>query len=198
MATESPARSYAAALATLAVVVAVAGLGYLAFLGFVKGILVHGEFAAYGLAITAVAAGTASFFSPCAFTMLPSYLGLAGGGQMPDDVPELRLTLVRGIAASVGVVTTVSLLGLLLAALGAGIGTNLSITGEDPSLAAKGFRIAVGAFVTSMGLMHLLGWSHRAPLVGRVTSWAVRVQPEGGSLRSLYAYGAGYALVGLG
>ena len=53
----SPARTYVAALATLAVVVAVAGLGYLAFLAFVKGILVPGEFAAYGLAITAVAAG---------------------------------------------------------------------------------------------------------------------------------------------
>ena len=63
MASESPARSYAAALATL-VVVTLAGLGYLAFLAFVKGILVPGEFAGYGLAITAVAAGTASFFSP--------------------------------------------------------------------------------------------------------------------------------------
>ena len=198
MASESPARSYAAALATLTVVVTLAGLGYLAFLGFVKGILVPGEFAAYGLAITAVAAGTASFFSPCAFTMLPSYLALAGGGQTQGCRPELWPALVGGLAAALGVVTTVSLLGLLLAALGTGIGANLSITGEDPSRAAQGFRIGVGAFVISMGLVHLLDWSHRAPLVGRVASWAVRVQPEGGSLRSLYAYGAGYALVGVG
>ena len=57
MASESPARSYAAPLATLAIVAALAGLGYLAFLAFVKGILVPGDFAGYGLAITAVAAG---------------------------------------------------------------------------------------------------------------------------------------------
>ena len=198
MASESPARSYAAALATLAVVTGLAGLGYLAFLAFVKGILVPGEFAAYGLAITAVAAGTASFFSPCAFTMLPSYIAFAGGGAATEGKPALGSALLAGTAASLGVVTAVSLLGLLLAGLGTGIGANLSITGTDPSPAAQGFRIGVGAFVISMGLVHLLNWSHRAPLVGRVASWAVRVQPEGGSLRSLYAYGAGYAVVGIG
>ena len=194
----SPARTYVAALATLAVVVAVAGLGYLAFLAFVKGILVPGEFAAYGLAITAIAAGTASFFSPCAFTVLPSYIAFAGGRWTQGDRPELGPALAGGLAASLGVVSAVSVLGLVVAALGTGVGASFSITGEDPSREAQGFRIAVGAFVISMGLVHLFGWSHRAPLVGSVASWAVRVQPEGGSLRSLYAYGAGYALVGVG
>lgn len=198
MTSGSPARTYAAALATLAVVAAVAGLGYLAFLAFVKGILVPGEFAAYGLVITAVTAGTASFFSPCAFTVLPSYIAFAGGSRTPRGTPELGPALAGGLAASLGVVTAVSVLGLVVAALGTGIGASLSITGEDPSRAAQGFRIGVGAFVISMGLVHLLDWSHRAPLVGRVASWAVRTQPEGGSLRSLYAYGAGYALVGVG
>ena len=198
MESEQQARSYAAALATLAVVTALAGLGYLAFLAFVKGILVPGEFAAYGLAITAVAAGTASFFSPCAFTVLPSYIAFAGGGAGTGGKPALGSALLAGTAASLGVVTAVSVLGLLVAVLGTGVGASFSITGEDPSRAAQGFRIGVGAFVISMGLVHLLNWSHRAPLVGRVASWAVRVQPEGGSLRSLYAYGAGYALVGVG
>ena len=198
MASESPARSYAAALATLTIVVALAGLGYLAFLAFVKGILVPGEFAGYGLAITAVAAGTASFFSPCAFTMLPSYIAFAGGGVDTEGKPAVGSALLAGTAASLGVVTAVSVLGLLLAALGTGVGANLSVTGEEPSPAARALRLAVGAFVVSMGLVHLLDWSHRAPLVGRAASWAVRVQPEVGSLRSLYAYGAGYALVGIG
>lgn len=198
MTSGSPARTYAAALAALAVVVAMAGLGYLAFLAFVKGILVPGEFAAYGLAITAVAAGTASFFSPCAFTVLPSYIAFAGGSRAQGGRPELGQALLGGTAASLGVVTAVSALGLVVAVLGTGVGASFSITGDDPSRAAQGFRIAVGAFVISMGLVHLLDWSHRAPLVGRVASWAVRVQPEGGSLRSLYAYGAGYALVGVG
>ena len=198
MASEQQAKSYAAVVATLTIVVGLAGLGYLAFLAFVKGILVPGEFAAYGLAITAVAAGTASFFSPCAFTVLPSYIAFAGGGAGTGGKPALGSALLAGTAASLGVVTAVSVLGLLVAVLGTGVGASFSITGEDPSRAAQGFRIGVGAFVISMGLVHLLNWSHRAPLVGRVASWAVRVQPEGGSLRSLYAYGAGYALVGVG
>ena len=204
MESEQQARSYAAALATLAVVTALAGLGYLAFLAFVKGILVPGEFAAYGLAVTAVAAGTASFFSPCAFTVLPSYIAFAAGGESIGGLgtggkPALGSALLAGTAASLGVMTAVSFLGLAVAVLGTGVGAGLSITGEDPSRAAQAFRIGVGAFVVAMGLVHLLDWSHRAPLVGRIASWAVRAQPEGGSLRSLYAYGGGgYALVGVG
>ena len=198
MASEQPARSYAAALVTLFIVVGLAALGYLAFLAFVKGILVPGEFAAYGLVITAVAAGTASFFSPCAFTVLPSYIAFAGGGMVGQRGPTLGATLLAGTAASLGVVTAVSALGLLLAALGTGIGSSLSVTGDDPSRAAQGLRIGVGVFIVAMGLMHLLDWSHRVPLVGKAASWAVRAQPEGGSVRALYVYGAGYAVVGIG
>ena len=198
MASDQSLRSYRAAFAVLAVVFALSGLGYLAFLAFVKGILVPGEFAAYGLAITAVAAGTASFFSPCAFTVLPSYIAFAGDGAARVGKPTLRVTLLAGTAASLGVVTAVSALGSLLAALGTGVGANLSVTGENPSRAAQWTRIGVGAFVIAMGLMHILDWSHRVPFVGRIASWAVRAQPEGGSVKALYAYGAGYAVVGIG
>ena len=59
---------------------ALGGLGYLGFLTFVRNILMPGEFAAYGLVITTVAAGTASFFSPCSFTVLPSYIAFASSG----------------------------------------------------------------------------------------------------------------------
>jgi len=53
--------------------------------------------------------------------------------------------------------------------------------------------------VLAMGLLYLLGLSHRIPLLGRISSWALRAQGESGpSLRSIYAYGAGYVLVGIG
>jgi hypothetical protein len=60
-------------------------------------------------------------------------------------------------------------------------------------------RIGIGAFVLLMGLLHLTGQSHRIPLLGRISAWAIRAEGEGGpSLRSLYAYGAGYVLVAIG
>jgi len=88
---------------------ALGGLGYLGFLAFVRNILMPGEFATYGLIITTVGAGTVSFFSPCSFTVLPSYIAFASSGQ--DAEPDKRFgnALKNGVAAALGVVTTVAL-----------------------------------------------------------------------------------------
>ena len=177
----------------------IGGLGYLAFLTFVKSILVPGEFAAYGLLVTTVAAATASFFSPCSFTVLPSYIAFSGSaadGTMERGFPS---ALKNGLVAALGVVTVVAVLGVLIGALGTRIGSDLSITGSDPSTAAKVLRIVIGAFILSMGLLHIMDLSHRIPLLGRISSWAIQAEGEGDpSLRSVYAYGAGYVLVGIG
>ena len=178
---------------------AVGGLGYVGFLAFVKGILAPGEFAAYGLVFTTMAAATASFFSPCSFTVLPSYIAFASSGQQVRSGERLRNSLKSGLVAALGVLTVVAVLGVLIGALGTGIGSNLSITGSNPSTAAKALRIGIGAFVLSMGVLHITDLSHKIPLLGRVSSWAIRAEGEGGpSLRSVYAYGAGYVVVGIG
>ena len=178
---------------------ALGGLGYLGFLAFVRNILMPGEFATYGLIITTIAAGTASFFSPCSFTVLPSYIAFASSGQ--DAEPDNRFpnALKNGVAAALGVVTTVTVLGALIGLLGTGIGADLSITGADPSPVAKALRIGIGAFVLSMGLVHITGQTHRIPFLGRIAVLAMRAEGGGGpSLRSVYAYGAGYVVVGIG
>ena len=74
-------RVYVPYISLAGMLLALGGLGYLGFLAFVRNMLMPGEFAAYGLVITAVAAGTASFFSPCSFTVLPSYIAFASSGQ---------------------------------------------------------------------------------------------------------------------
>jgi cytochrome c-type biogenesis protein len=178
---------------------ALGGLGYLGFLAFVDGILMPGEFAAYGLVITTVAAATASFFSPCSFTVLPGYIAFASSGQ--DALPERRFrnALKNGIVAAMGVVTVVAVLGAVVGALGTGIGADLSITGTSPNPVVKALRISIGAFVLSMGLLHITGQSHRIPLLGKISAWAIRAEGQGDpSLRSIYAYGAGYVVVGIG
>ncbi|MCH7642498.1 MAG: hypothetical protein IIC30_04385, partial [Chloroflexi bacterium] len=174
-------------------------VGYLGFLAFVQAGLDDKQFAGYGLVLTAVVAATASFFSPCSFTVLPGYLAFAAGG--PDatgGAAGLRGTLRNGLAAAAGVVTVVALLGLLIALLGTGAGADLSITGDNPSAGAKGLRIGIGAFVLTMGVVHILDLSHRLRLLSKVSIWAIKHEGDSRSLRGLYGYGAGYVLVGVG
>ena len=187
-------------LTSLAILLlALGGLGYLGFLAFVKGVLMPGQFAAYGLVITTLAAATASFFSPCSFTLLPSYLAFAATGQEVEPARRFRVALRNGLVAALGVVTVVVVVGALIGGLGTGIGAELSIVGPDPSVPAQTLRIAIGAFVLLMGLLHILDLSHRMPLLGKIAAWAIRAEGEGGpSVKSVYAYGAGYVIVGVG
>ncbi len=181
------------------VLLALGGLGYLGFLAFVKGLLMPNEFAAYGLLLTTIAAATASFFSPCSFTVLPSYIAFAGSRNDVEPGRRFQDALKNGLVAALGVITVVAVLGALIGALGTGVGSDLSITGSDPSALAKGLRMAIGAFLISMGVLHIMDLSHRIPLVGRISAWAIQAEGEGGpSLRSVYGYGAGYVLVGVG
>lgn len=196
---ERPIPVYLSMVTLPVLLLALGGLGYLAFLAFVKGILVPGEFATYGLLFTTVAAATAGFFSPCSFTVLPGYIAFASSGNDLTSERRLPNALKNGLVAALGVVTAVAALGVLLGALGTGIGPELGIVGPNPNVGSRVLRITIGAFVLSMGLLHIMDLSHRIPLLGRISALAIRAQGEGGpSLRSVYAYGAGYVLVGLG
>jgi hypothetical protein len=193
--------SYFVYLLTTLSLLAVAGLGYLAFLAFVKGILRPGEFASYGLVLATVAGATASFFSPCSFTVFPSFIVFAGPAREGASGTRLRSAAIqRGAAAALGVVTTALVVGIVIGALGTSMGPSFSIFSSSPnSLVAKALRIAVGSFVASMGLIHLLNWSHRLPFVGRVSAWAAELSSTSKpTLRSAYIYGATYVAVGFG
>lgn len=179
---------------------AVAGLGYLVFLAFVNGILKPGEFASYGLVLATVAGATASFFSPCSFTVFPSVIAFAGPSF--DGAPRMRLrsAVQRGAVAALGVITAAAVIGIVIGVFGTSIGSSFSIFSSSPNSAvAKGVRIAVGSFVASMALIQLLNWSHRLPLVGSVSVWASELSSTSKpSLRSAYIYGATYVAVGFG
>lgn len=190
---------YMPPVAITVVLLALGGLGYLAFLAFVKGVLLPQQFASYGLVFTTIAAATASFFSPCSFTVLPSYIAFAGSAGDMGARRRFRLAFRNGLVAALGVVTAAAIIGALIGALGTGIGPGLSIAGVNPNPGSRALRITVGAVVFSLGLLHLMDLSYRIPLLGRVSAWAVSAQGgSGASLRSVYAYGAGYILVGIG
>ena len=117
-------RVYVPYISLAGMLLALGGLGYLGFLAFVRNMLMPGEFAAYGLVITAVAAGTASFFSPCSFTVLPSYIAFASSGQNAEPGKRFRSALKNGVVAALGVVTVVAVLGSVIGILGTGIGAS--------------------------------------------------------------------------
>jgi hypothetical protein len=64
--------AYARHLGLLLLLLAVIGLGYAGFRYFSAEVMPRSN--AYNLLTLAVIAGVASFFSPCAFPLLPSYL----------------------------------------------------------------------------------------------------------------------------
>ena len=178
--------------------VALVGLGYLGFVAFVKGVMRPGEFGTYGLLVTTLAAATASFFSPCSFTVLPGYLAFASSGSGAGQ-GGLRSALKSGVVAALGVLAAVTIIGALIGVLGTGIEADLRMTGSNPSPAAQALRIAVGAFILGMGVLHLTGLSNRLPLLGGISTWAIRLEGDGSPwLRSFFLYGAGYVLVGIG
>lgn len=187
-------------LILLATGLAVAGLGYLSFIAFVEGVLKPHEFASYGLAFTAVAGGVASFFSPCSFTVLPTMVILGDMRDANAVAPRVRRALARGLLAALGVLSSAVVIGVIIGALGTGLGPTFSIFSSSPNSAiAKAIRISIGAVLVAMGLVHLLDLSHRLPLAGRVAAWAGEFGlSQQASARSAYVYGAVYIGVGFG
>ena len=88
--------------------VLVIGGGYFIFRQFAIDVMPQLE--AYNLFFLAVVAGVASFFSPCAFPLLPSYLAFfaaqdARDGQMQNH-PDFRVrAFTLGMIAASGIIT---------------------------------------------------------------------------------------------
>jgi cytochrome c-type biogenesis protein len=155
----------------------------------------------FNLYALAVIAGIASFFSPCAFPLLPSYFSfyhLADSdekGMSKGAGKSLRL----GMAASFGVITFDLVLGLMIALLGSGLAQGLSISGSEPSQFVRIFRGGVGAILLILGVGQLLGWNLKPVFAD---AFAYRTRPEREGKRNpavnLFLYGLGYNAAGMG
>ena len=184
-------RPLAAWLGLLALLI---GAGYFVFRTFAGGQL-PGSIQLYLLAIVA---GVASFFSPCAFPLLPSYISFYyAADQRTHDSSGGRLKL--GLAGALGVVTFDLVLGLIIAVFGAGLARGLSITSAEPSQFVLVIRIAIGIVLLVLGIGQLSGWNLKPQIADR---FVYATQPKRGASRgpaaSLYFYGLGYTIAGLG
>lgn len=185
------------------------GLGFLAFLGLLAAIAVGGYFLfrsfvidvtprpeSYSLLFVAVLAGTASFFSPCAFPLLPGYLSI-----FQSNTSESRKsTLSGGVSAALGVITFTLGLGLLIALLGSGVAKGFSISSSEPNTFVRVFRGLIGAILIALGMMQLKGVDLK-PKLAEAFAYHVRPRRERSSrkpLFALYLYGLGYTAAGMG
>jgi cytochrome c-type biogenesis protein len=182
---------------SLAVLLAVIAAGYLGFRGFVA----SENLGSANLYLFAVVAGVASFFSPCAFPLLPSYFAFyQGAGQRANETRgSASRALSFGLAAALGVVAFALVLGAVMAVLGTGIAQGLSVSDPEPNQFVRVFRGAVGAILLALGIGQLLGWNLK-PRFADAFAFYTRPGREGekSPATSLFLYGLGYNAAGMG
>lgn len=171
--------------------------GYMGFRTFAS-IPDIGVFNLYSLAVVA---GIASFFSPCAFPLLPSYFSFYHDATSNGDESSSSTTqaLRLGLAAGLGVITFDMLLGGLIAGLGSGVASSLSISAIEPNQFVRYFRGGVGVVLLILGIGQIIGWNLKPKFVD---AFAYHTRPERKGQRSsalnMYLYGLGYNAAGMG
>ncbi len=129
-----------------------------------------------GLVIFAIGAGAATFFSPCAYALLPAYLSYFVANS--EARPKLTTAAVRGFAGAGGALAAFAVLGVI----GVAIGQTLMV--YFPALEAL-----IGVALIGLGVA--LVTTHRF-------SMTVPLYRPSGSLLSFAIFGAGYAAAGAG
>jgi hypothetical protein len=104
----------------------------------------------------AFAAGMLAAVNPCGFALLPGYLALYLGETEPTASPAGRLARALGVAGTVSAafVLTFGVAGLLLATVGAALGSALPFVGLAVGLglvAAGGYVLSGGKVYSSIG-----------------------------------------------
>ncbi|SDK93918.1 cytochrome c biogenesis CcdA family protein [Natronorubrum texcoconense] len=125
----------------------------------------------------ALVAGIATFFSPCAYPLLPGYVGFYVS-QTEGEQASLSGALSRGLVAGIGVLATFGV--LLVAAYWVGHSTLSNIVLFEP---------IVGAILVAFGLLVVFD---RAP------SLTIPLPKRRSSVFGFGIFGAGYALAAAG
>ena len=184
---------FAGLLVALAAVIAAGYLGFRAFATIPN-------LGAFNLYLLAIVAGVASFFSPCAFPLLPSYFSFYHqAGEAGSAGAKRGRSIQLGLSAALGVMTFTLVLGLIIAVLGTAFAEGLSISGSEPSHFVRSFRGVVGVVLLTLGITQLAGLNLKPKFVDAF-AYRTRPQREGdrGPATSLYLYGLGYNAAGMG
>jgi cytochrome c-type biogenesis protein len=125
----------------------------------------------------ALAAGVATFFSPCAYPLLPGYVGFYVN-SVEAEAASVTGAGVRGVAAAVGVLATFAALA----------GTTAWV-GQQTLAGITVFETLVGGALVVFGV---------AVAAGRAPSVSLPLPKRRSSVAGFGLFGAGYALAGAG
>ena len=125
----------------------------------------------------AVASGVATFFSPCAYPLLPGYVGFYVNQTDADEV-SIGGAGIRGIAAGIGVLATFGVLAGATVRVGHATLSKITV-----------FESLVGGLLAVFGLL---------VVAGRSPSVTVPLPKRRASVLGFGLFGAGYALAGAG
>ena len=141
----------------------------------------------------AFTAGLISFFSPCAFPMLPAYISYYLGLDKEDekDIPAknriyniFKDGLVGGVLCAMGAITVFTLFGIGVSFFGDAV---RSLIREHIVM----MNLVVGAILIIMGIMMLAQLNLRLP-------FKVKTAPKTKGYLGLFLYGVLYSLVAAG
>ena len=125
--------------------------------------------------VSAFTAGVATFFSPCAFPLLPGYISYYVGSV---DEPSIDGAMARGIAAGVGALVVFFVLGILGSVVGNWIVHKM--TWAEP---------VIGVLVVVMGVIVFFDW---------MPGFTTGLPERRSSLIGFSLFGGGYALAATG
>lgn len=125
----------------------------------------------------ALTAGVATFFSPCAYPLLPGYVGYYVNSVEAENASVVGAG-IRGVAAAVGVLTTFAVLGGATAWVGQETLSGITV-----------FETLVGGLLVVFGTLVVLDL---APSV------SLPLPKRHSSVLGFGLFGAGYALAGVG
>ncbi|MBI4170973.1 MAG: hypothetical protein HY514_04710 [Candidatus Aenigmarchaeota archaeon] len=174
-------RNIAYFILTLLFVVFIGLIGYyFGFLGFIYNIALPNVLSQYNLIILSVIFGIAAFFSPCAFTVLPSYVSYYASQNRKKE--RRNKSLYLGLMAAAGIVTVNMILGIIIGILG-----NVAPFVPDPRQdipAILVVRIVSGFLIAALGIVYLTGRTFHFPFLQGVQKKSFS--------KSMYAYGVVY------
>lgn len=154
-------------IAALIILSVVGFLGYyFGFLGFIYKVMMPEALGAFPLVVLAMIFGTAAFFSPCTFTVLPAYVShhLTGGAQEPRR--SVAKGLYFGLVAAAGVIVVDVVVGLVIASLGAAAPFAKDPRQDIPII--LGVRVVAGLLIAIMGVLAIKGTTFHVPVVERL------------------------------